>query len=386
MPFHCTNCGTNSDEPRARCSECGGFVRYVETDERALEQAVDGDPGAALPSYETVVSMGEGQTPLVALEGLDVAPTVYGKLESLNPTCSFKDRGSALLVSAAVDPATSWEGVVVASTGNTAPSVAAYAARAGIPCAVLVPSDTSLSKLAQVAAHNVDIYTTEGTFSDCFRMAQRASDERLLNATAVYSANPYVASANRTVAFDIVNQLGRVPDWVTVPVGAGPLLGGTHYGFTELYKAGIIDEQPRMLCVQARGCHPIVEAFEADETVRPWLDPITTTIGAIADPLAGYAEDGEATRQAVLDSDGSAVALADERIYAWTDRFAREEGVYAEPASVASVAAVEAGPVGPDDTVVGLITGHGLKEPSEQEPLTVDIGGDPSQLHAEILG
>jgi threonine synthase len=368
------------------CGACGGFVRYVEADGRALKRAVGSDPTAALPTFEGAVSMGEGDTPLVPLDEVDVAPTVYGKLESLNPTCSFKDRGSALLVSAVADPTTSWEAVAVASTGNTAPSVAAYAARADVPCAVVVPSGTALSKLAQVAAHGVDIYTLEGTFSDCFRTVQRASDERLLNGTAVYSANPFVASANRTVAFEVVAELGYAPDWVTVPVGAGPLLGGTHFGFAELYDAGVVDTRPRMLCVQAKGCHPIVEAFETGHEVRPWLEPITTTVGAIADPLDGYPEDGEATRRAVLDSDGSAVALADERIYAWTDRLAREEGVYAEPASAASVAAVDTGQIAPDDVVVGLITGHGLKEPTEREPPTLPIGDDPERLRGEILG
>ena len=384
MPFRCLDCDAVNAEPRPTCAACGGFVRYVEADEGALRRAVTGDATAALPAFERAVSMGEGETPLVPLEGLDVGPTVYGKLESLNPTCSFKDRGSALLVSAVADPTTSWEAIAVASTGNTAPSVAAYAARADVPCAVVVPSGTSFSKLAQVAAHGVDIYTVEGTFSDCFRTVQAASDERLLNGTAVYSANPFVASANRSVAFEIVAQLGRAPDWVTVPVGAGPLLGGTHFGFDELFAAGIVEKLPRMLCVQAKGCHPIVDAFETSEPVEAWTAPITTSVGAIADPLEGYAADGEATRQAVLDSDGSAVALVDDHIHAWTERLAREEGVYAEPASAASVAAVEAAPV--DGDVVALITGHGLKEPTEREPETLAIDDSPERLRAEVLG
>jgi threonine synthase len=281
---------------------CGEFVRYVETNDRQLSRAVDSDPTAALPSFGASVSMGEGSTPLVGLDADRSAPAVYAKLDSLNSTCSFKDRGSALAVAAVADPATTWEGVIVASTGNTAPSIAAYAARADVPCAVLVPTGTSASKLSQVAAHGATIRTVDGSFSDCFEYARRVSGERLLNGTAVYSANPFVASANRTVAFEIVAQLGYAPDWVTVPVGAGPLLGGTYYGFAELADAGIAEQVPKMLCVQARGCHPIVRAFERGEPVRPWTQEITTEVTAIADPLDGYVADGEETRRAVIES------------------------------------------------------------------------------------
>jgi threonine synthase len=375
MPFRCKTCGTASLETGALCSACGDFVRYEESDATALRQAINGDSTAALPTYEPRITMGEGNTPMVPLDNSSLDATVHAKLESVSPTCSFKDRGSALLTSAVADTQTSWEGMSVASTGNTAPSIAAYAARAGVPCAVVVPEGTLLSKLTQVAAHDVNIYTLEGTFSDCFRVAQQASDERVLNGTAVYSANPFVASANRIVAFEIVAQLGHVPDWVTVPVGAGPLLGGTYQGFVELADAGLVKTTPRMLCVQADGCHPIVAAFNADESVKAWTAPVTTAIGAIADPLDGYANDGEATRQAVLASDGSAVALDDHQIREWAHKLANSEGIYAEPASAASVAAIETAPIEPSDTVVALITGHGLKEPGETPPTTPLVDG-----------
>lgn len=386
MPFCCHTCGTTVTDLRATCKSCGDFVRYEEADEQQLVEAVSGDPSAALPAFGTDLSMGEGNTPLVDLERLDLEPTVHGKLDSLNPTCSFKDRGSALLVSAVTDTETTWEGIVVASTGNTAPSVAAYAARSSTPCAVLVPTGTSLSKLAQVAAHGVPIYTVDGTFSDCFQFAQRVSNDRILNATAVYSANPFVASANRTVAFELVAELDTVPDWVTVPVGAGPLLGGTHAGFVELYEAGIIETLPRMLCVQADGCHPVVRAIDRDETVRPWSGKITTGIGAIADPLRGYAGDGEETRRAVVESGGTGVALDDRTIHEWTHQLATEEGVYAEPASAASVAAVTADAVGPDDTVVALVTGHGLKESEDSDIETTPVGDDLETLRTALIG
>ncbi|WP_227357150.1 threonine synthase [Haladaptatus salinisoli] len=350
---------------------------------------MDGDFRAALPSFDAEITAGEGETPLVDLAvGQDdrrIGSNVTAKLESLNPTCSFKDRGSALAVSAIRSSETSFEAVVVASTGNTATSVAAYAARADIPCAILVPAGPSSAKLAQAAAHDPTIFTVDGTFSDCFDLSQRVADERVLNATAVYSANAFVASANRTVAFELVHRLGKTPDWVSVPVGAGPLLGGVYLGFRELRDAGITGSVPRMLCVQAMGCHPIVRAVEDETPVTSWDRPIRTNIGAIADPLRGYAEDGEHTRQAILASSGTAVALDDATIKSWQKTLA-SEGIYAESASAASVAAIaHCDAVAEDHSAVALVTGHGLKEPSSNEVPTKDIDTDIDTVRDALL-
>ncbi|WP_101295835.1 threonine synthase [Halegenticoccus soli] len=386
MPFVCTACGERQPSPVAVCPACGGFVRYRESNADALRAAVAGDARAALPEVESRVELGEGETPLVGLTDGPLPDATHAKLESLNPSCSFKDRGSALALSHVRSDDTSFEAVVVASTGNTATSVATYAARASVPCAVLLPEGTSTAKLTQAAAAGARLFTVEGTFSDCFALSQRVADDRVLNATAVYSANPYVASANRTVAFELVRQLGTVPDWVSVPVGAGPLLGGTYAGFEELREAGLTESAPRMLCVQARGCHPIVRAFERGEPVSEWTGPITTAVGAIADPLRGYPEDGEHTRRAVLESGGAAVALPDDRIHEWHARLAAREGVYAEPASAASVAALaECTAVGPDDVAVALVTGHGLKEPTSDDVRTTHISDDPDAVRDTLL-
>lgn len=415
MPFVCTECRRREPTVRARCRHCDGVVVYEPDDPGAIEAAIDGDRWGALPAVSRRITMGEGETPLVDLSGLtDRLGTgngddieVYAKLESLNPTCSFKDRGSALCASVVADPETSFEAMVVASTGNTASSVAAYAARAGIPCAVVVPAGTASAKLGQVAAHGAEVFAVDGSFSDCFSLAQAIADDRILNATAVYSANPLVTSANRTVAFELLDALSAPPDWVSVPVGAGPLLGGTHAGFREAAvdrpdgdcRAGESSSTgtiPRQLCVQARGCHPIVEAFEADRPVEAWERPIETAVGAIADPLVGYAADGEYTRQAVLESGGSAVALADEHVFEWQRILASAAGIYAEPASAASVAAIaESGLVEEGETVVALITGHGLKEPEAgtvagapavDDPIAVDPAAEATIRDALLTG
>lgn len=367
--FYCPTCEERR-KPTPTCPICSTFIRYS-ADSDALRRAIEGDFWAALPKRNRRIAIGEANTPLVKLgrTSEELGITIYAKLESLNPTCSFKDRGSALAVSSVIDPETSYEGIVVASTGNTATSVAAYAARAGVPCAVLVPAGTSTAKLSQAAAHGVGMFTVDGNFSECFSRAQAAADDRVLNATAVYSANPYIACADRTVAFELLGDLGDVPDWVSVPVGAGPLLGGTYGGFAELANAKLASSVPAMLCVQARGCHPVVRAFDEGGPVSGWDELITTSIGAIADPLLGYAADGECTRRAVVESGGDAVALEDDIIHEWTDQLAEWEGIYAEPASAASVAALaESDAVDTGETAVGLITGHGLKEGDDHEP------------------
>jgi threonine synthase len=377
MPFVCTDCETASEPPSSRCNRCDGVVCYVERDEHALEQAVTGNPWEALPVVEHRITMGERETPLVRLDAVSdrLGIECYAKLESLNPTCSFKDRGSSLLASTVTDSSTSFEALVVASTGNTASSVAAYAARAGVPCAILMPKGTAAAKLSQAAEHGVSVFAVDGTFSDCFERAQAVASDRILNATAVYSANPYVMSANRTVAFELTATLEEPPAWISVPVGAGPLLGGTHAGFRELREAELIDAIPKQLCVQAQGCHPIVEAYERDRPVESWERPISTNVGAIADPLTGYAADGEHTRQAVIESDGTAIALEDETIVEWQAFLAENEGVYAEPASAASVAAIAESPeVKPGSTAVALVTGHGLKEPDGTDDPAPEVG------------
>lgn len=387
--FGCDDCRTTVSgfDADARCEHCGGVVSYECADPKALADAVDGDPWSALPAVRRRITMGEGETPFVELEAVSerLSVDVYAKLESLNPTCSFKDRGSSLLTSVVADPDTTYEGVVVASTGNTASSVAAYAARAGIPCAVLLPNDTASAKVAQAGEHGVEVFGVDGSFSDCFELAQSVAGNRILNATAVYSANPLVKTANRTVAFELAATMETAPDWISVPVGAGPLLGGTHAGFRELADAGFVDRVPKQLCVQARGCHPVVEAFDRDRRVEAWDRPITTNVGAIADPLRGYAADGEHTRQAVLESGGTAIALDDETVFEWQHRLAELEGIYAEPASAASVAALaEAPAVEAGVTGVALVTGHGLKEPAESTESSVRTASEDA-VRAALL-
>lgn len=381
--FACHHCGASVVPPQPVCDRCDGFPIY-QASAVALTNGIAQEPSVAGPPVVEGASLGEGDTPLLKL-GAQTGPR-HVKLEATNPTGSFKDRGSAALGSAAVAYDTDIEALVVASTGNTAASVAAYAARTELPCTVIVPAGAGSVKVAQAGAHGLELLGIDGTFSDCFALARTvAGDPGVLNATAVYSANPYVASANRVIAFELMAELATPPDWVTVPVGAGPLLGGIQAGFAELAAAGLIPETPRFCAVQARGCHPIVRAIQADEPVRSWKQPITTEVSAIADPLRGYAADGERTRQAVLASDGTAVALDDSRIAAARTRLAREHGLTVEPASAAAMGAIQATPeIAASDHVVSILTGHGLKHHTRMSP-DVDVDPDPGRIRRGLL-
>lgn len=382
--FACHDCGTSVVPPQPVCDKCNGFAIHQASVD-ALASAIAQEPSVAGPPVAETASLGEGDTPLLRLPAPGGSRHV--KLEATNPTGSFKDRGSAALGSAAVASDPDIEALVVASTGNTAASVAAYAARTGLPCTVILPAGTGSVKVAQAGAHGVELLGIDGTFSDCFALARAVADDpRVLNATAVYSANPYVASANRVIAFELMAELDAPPDWVTVPVGAGPLLGGIQAGFAELAAAGLISETPRCCAVQAQGCHPIVRAIQRDEPVTSWEQSITTAVSAIADPLRGYAADGERTRQAILASDGTAVALDDSRIAAARTRLAREHGLFVEPASAAAVEAIQVTPdIAPSDQVVSILTGHGLKHHSE---VCLDVRDDPHPggIRRDLLG
>jgi threonine synthase len=215
------------------------------------------------------------------------------------------------------------------------------------------------------------VVRVRGTYSDAYALAREgAGRSGWANLTTTY-VNPYMLEGDKTIAFELWEQLGgRAPDWVFVPVGAGPLLAAVAKGFAELRDLGILNgEVPKMVAVQAAGCAPIAAAFDAGrERVEQWGEAIATGASSIADPLHGYAADGTRTLAAVRASRGAAVAVPEEAIYDGMLRLARREGLFVEPGSAAVVPAYEqmvaSGRVRPDETAVLLLTGHGLKDPA----------------------
>ncbi len=324
------------------------------------------------PGY--MVTLGEGQTPLLKAERLGRSVglrSLWVKDETRQPTGSFKDRPISVAVSQAREMGT--DIVVTASTGNAAASMAAYAAKAGIRAVVLVPADTPVTKLLQIASPGARIVCVDGSFSDCSELAHAAASEfGWCNVTSTFE-NPYSVEGDKTVAYEIAAALGwRGPSWIIVPVGSGPLLVGIGKGFAEMQRAGLVDHLPKLVAAQAAGCAPIARAFVQNaDTVEPWESPHTVAMG-IRDPLVGYSVDGTYTLRAVRRSGGQAVAVADEVLLHSARLLIETEGLYVEPSVGVAVAAVsalaDAGTIDADDTVVIVSTGHGLK----QSPMSVD--------------
>ena len=312
-----------------------------------------------------LTTLGEGGTPLLRAPRLDPSGRLVLKNETTNPTASFKDRPVAVAATVA------WElglsGLICASTGNTGVAVAAYAARAGLPAACVVPEATPAAKLQQIEAVGARVVRVNGDYSDAHALARSATENYCwANLTSTY-VNPYMLEGDKTVAYEVFEQLGgRFPDWMLVPVGAGPLLAAIYKGFQELGAMG--EAAPRMVAVQAAGCPPIVRAFEARAVeVREWEHPVETAASSIADPLRGYPEDGTRTLSAVRQSGGMAIAVAEEEMLGAMLDLASSEGLFVEPGAAVAVAAyrelADRKIIGTGETAVVVLTGHGLKDP-----------------------
>ena len=282
-----------------------------------------------------IVTLGEGSTPLIRADRLSarLGLELWLKLEGANPTGSFKDRGMAVAMSKALEAGA--RGVVCASTGNTAASAAAYAARAGIPAVIVHPAGAvARSKLVQVIATGAQLVEVSGSFTDAFAAALELAESEAY--TFVNSTNPHRIEGQKTAAFEIIEDLGRVPDVLALPYGGG--------GNTTAYAKGFVEageKLPRLVPVET--------------TTRK--DTFASAI-RITDPVHRAEVD-----EAVARFGGGVVSLSDEEIAdAWLS-LRHQEGVFCEPASAAGVAAVFGGAAALGELVVCVLTGHGLKDP-----------------------
>ncbi len=301
-----------------------------------------------------VISLGEGSTPLLRADrlGAVLGVELHLKLEGMNPTGSFKDRGMTMALSKAAEDGA--QKVVCASTGNTSASAAAYAARAGIPCLVVVPSgQTALGKLAQAQAVGATVCMIDGSFDDGLRLVRELCDRYPI--TLVNNLNDYRIEGQKTAAFEIVDEIG-VPDWLVLPVGNAGNITAYWRGFNEAVTAGDATDRPRLLGCQAAGSAAMLQD---DDVAQP--ETIATAI-RIGSPVRRV----EAMR-AARESEGGFVAAPDEEILDWWQRIAQLEGVFCEPSSATSVAGLArgraAGTVEEGARVVCVLTGHGLKDP-----------------------
>jgi len=301
------------------------------------------------------LTLREGNTPLIPARYFSrrLGTEVYLKFEGANPTGSFKDRGMVVAVAKALEEGS--RAVICASTGNTSASAAAYAARAGLRCVVLVPEGKiALGKLAQALIYGARVVAVNGNFDQALRLVREIAARHPI--TLVNSLNPHRIEGQKTAAFEVCDALGGPPDYLAIPVGNAGNITAYWKGFNEYYRCGRIASRPRMLGFQAAGAAPIVlgRPVEKPETVA--------TAIRIGNPASW-----QGALAAVRESRGRIEAVTDEEILAAWRLLAEEEGLFVEPASAAGAAGIlklaGEGYFAGGGRVVCVLTGHGLKDP-----------------------
>lgn len=312
------------------------------------------------------LTLGEGNTPLVRARSLERetgVPEIWLKVEGQNPTGSFKDRGMVVAVARALEDGARM--VLCASTGNTAASAAAYAARAGMSCTVILPAgQVAAGKLAQAIAHGARVVAVRGPFDAALAIVRTLAEQG--EATLVNSVNPDRLEGQKTAAFEICETLGDAPDALFIPVGNAGNITAYWKGFVQAAQYGMARQRPRMYGYQAEGAAPLV-------TGRPVADPQTlATAIRIGNPASWKGA------VAARDESGGAIdAVTDAEILDAYSFLARCEGVFAEPASAAAIAGlrkrVRANALGGARRVVCVLTGNGMKDPDRARSLAGDI-------------
>ena len=376
----CITCGRkyDLDEVVYSCRNCGDILEIIH-DFDVLKKNLSKSNWQSLPlsvwKYKDflpirnplrVVSLAEGGTGLYLCRRLGNAlgiKRLYVKNEGENPTGSFKDRGMTVGVSKALELGVKM--VTCASTGNTSASLAAYAAKAGLSCVILIPSGgVAYGKLAQAMIYGAKVVQIRGNFDRALEMVLQLSEEHreiyLLN-----SINPYRLEGQKTIAYEICDQLGReLPGTVIVPVGNAGNISAIWKGFTEFNTLGLISELPRMVGIQAEGAAPIAEAVKAGKDFITPVEMPETVASAIR---IGAPVSWKKALRAIKNSKGTAETVTDLEILAAQKMLARYEGIFVEPASASSIAGLkkmlEHGTIDKDEIVVCVTTGHGLKDP-----------------------
>jgi threonine synthase len=308
------------------------------------------------------LTLGEGFTPLVHARRLGEAlglRELYLKVEGQNPTGSFKDRGMVVAVAKAAESGA--RAIVCASTGNTSASAAAYGAAAGMDVIVILPKgQIAIGKLLQALMAGARVVAIDGNFDQALGIVRALAEQDDHPITVVNSINPFRLDGQKTAVFEICDDLGRAPDVLAIPVGNAGNISAYWAGFTDYASAGLIAATPRLWGFQAAGAAPLVVGHRIEHP-----DTIATAI-RIGDPASW--DLAVAARDA---SGGRISAVTDDEILAAYRALARHEGIFCEPASAASVAGVSkaamAGELDPDATVVCVLTGHGLKDPTTAE-------------------
>jgi threonine synthase len=392
----CWDCGAEVADPyENECPRCGGLLTVKMDLEPVMEMKPKDLHKFPLgvwryapfmpvdPSHK--VSIQEGGTPLYKTDAISEELGVkqaYVKFEGLNPTGSFKDRGMTIGVSHAKELGAKVVGC--ASTGNTSASLAAYASKAGIQCAVFLPSGkVAAGKLAQALFFGAKVLSIDGNFDDALALARKMSDERKLY--LLNSINPYRPEGQKSVLFEIVDQLQyEVPDRIILPVGNAANIWAIYKAITELKEVGWIDKVPMLTGIQAEGSSPVAKAFalkKHDFIPEEHPETVATAI-RIGNPVSG-----RKALHAIYDTGGYAATVTDAEIISAQKLLGRREGVCVEPASAASIAGLkklrEIGVIDRDEKVVCICTGNGLKDPDtiiENSPSPIKCGNSVADV------
>jgi threonine synthase len=403
--IRCTECGAEmeSDHREPLCTRCNGLLEIrmslggLGGNWRAESKGVwRYRPLLPIPLGLDPVTLGEGDTPLLRTPRLGRElglERLYVKFEGSNPTGSFKDRGMTVGITHALE--LKERKVACASTGNTSASLAAYAARAGLRALILIPSrGVALGKLSQAAAMGAEVVEVDGNFDEALGMLLASSQKA--GAYILNSINPFRIEGQKTVAFEICDQLGAVPDNVVLPVGNAGNISAAWKGFCELKEVGAIGRTPRLIGVQAVGASPIVAAVRKGAMEIEPVERPDTMASAIR---IGRPASWKKALLAIYGSRGTAVPVDDREIIRAQGLLASLEGIFVEPASAAPVAALRAllqeGAIDRDETTICIATGHGLKDPETPicrvSPLKVmagagEAGADLSSIISRPLG
>ncbi len=375
--LRCSKCSSTQQPypPVHKCETCGGLLEYTYDFDELSKIKLAGSLTfwryrRLLPETKNIATLGEGGTPLHKAErlakklGLDA---VYLKDETRNPTNSYRDRCATLMVSNALD--LKHDSVICASSGNLGASLAAYCAKSELTCHIIVPKTVDIGKLAQMLIYDAVIEEDGEIVDESMERAQSLEQEtNWYQATA--ELNPLVIEAQKTIAYEVAEQFG-VPDWFIVSMGSGGTIYSVWKGFKELLAMRKTAKLPRMIGVQANGCAPIVNAYFSGQSQPVAISKPSTHALAI---LVRKPLNGRWALETLKESKGVGVAVSDSEIFKAEQDVARLEGIFAEPSSSATIAAlkklVHQGTINQKDRVVCLITGSGLKATDVLQALT----------------
>jgi threonine synthase len=378
MVLQCIDCGSKfplTPTLKGKCKKCGGILEYKIALPKHGKIKFSGQMSfwrykSLLPPVKNRVSLGEGGTPLHKAERLarDLGlQRLFLKDETRNPTNSFRDRAAALMTSHALD--LKYDTLICATNGNLGASLAAYCAKAGLNCHIIVPKLVDIGKLAQMLVYDAVIEEFGSIVDDSILKAESLAKEMgWYQATA--ELNPLIIEAQKTISYEVFEQWG-IPDLFIVSMGSGGTIYSIWKGFKELKQMGITNSLPKMVGVQPEGSASIVKTIlEGQADIVEISKPSTHALAVlVSKPLQG-----KLAIKSIKESNGIALTVSDSEIFAAELQIAKLEGMFAEPASSATIAAlkklIEIGKVSSEDTVVCLITGSGLKATDVLQTLT----------------